>query len=139
MIWTAFLSGSDLADGANQTEAFTEPLMVLLRDPEEVRDHQHGERLGVRANELAAAGGDEFVELPIGEALHELLATLESLGREKTHEQPPLTRVVWGVHGDHVFAQRKLIPVPGHDVAHVVALERHREGRVRADDRHGVH
>ena len=45
--------------------------MVGFGHAEEVGDDEHGERLGVRGDELAAAVGDELVELPIGEAPHE--------------------------------------------------------------------
>ena len=40
-----------------------EHLVVLLRDAEQVRDHQHRERLGVFGEELTLAVGDELVEL----------------------------------------------------------------------------
>ena len=60
--------GADLADGAAQAEALTEPLVVLLGHAEEVGDHEHGEGLGVGGDELAAAVGDELVELVVGEA-----------------------------------------------------------------------
>ena len=42
--------------------------MVLLGHAEQVGDDEHGERLGVGADELAVAVGDELVELLVGEA-----------------------------------------------------------------------
>ena len=51
-----------------QAEALAEPLVVLLGHAEHVGDGQHGEGLGVGADELAPAVGDELVELPVGEA-----------------------------------------------------------------------
>ena len=50
--------------------------MLRFGDAEEVGDDEHRERLGVRADELAGASGDQLVELPIGEAPHELLVLL---------------------------------------------------------------
>ena len=54
-----------------EAEPVTEPLVVLLGHAEHVGHHEHGERLRVRADELAAAVGDELVELPVRQAPHE--------------------------------------------------------------------
>ena len=59
----ALLAGADLAGVPAQAEALAEPLVVLLGHAEHVGDHEHGERLRVGADELAAAVGDELVEL----------------------------------------------------------------------------
>ena len=59
-----------------QAEALAEALVVLLGHAEQVGDDEHGEGLGVGADELAAAVGDELVELLVGEAPHELLVVL---------------------------------------------------------------
>ena len=65
-----------------QAEALAEPLVVLLGHAEQVGDDEHGERLGVGADELAVAVGDELVELLVGEAPHERLVVLEPLRRD---------------------------------------------------------
>jgi hypothetical protein len=80
--------------------------MVLFGYPEHVGDHQHGERLGVGADEFAVAVGHELVELPIGQVAHELLAPLKATGREEAHQQRPLAGVLRGIHGDHVLVHR---------------------------------
>ena len=59
-----------------QPEALAEPLVVLLGHAEQVGDDEHGERLGVGADELAVTVGDELVELLVGEAPHERLVVL---------------------------------------------------------------
>ena len=53
--------------------------MVFLRHAEQVGDDEHGEGLRVGADELAAAVGEELVELLVGEAPHERLVVLEPL------------------------------------------------------------
>ena len=78
---------------------------------EQVGDHEHGERLGVRADELAPAVGDELVELLVGEAPHELLVLLEPLRRDQPHQQRALPRVLRRVHRDHVLVHRELVAV----------------------------
>ena len=78
---------------AAQAEALAEPLVVVFGHAEQVGDHEHGERLRVRADELAAAVGDELVELLVGEAPHELLVVLEPLRRDQPHQQRALLRV----------------------------------------------
>ena len=67
------LAGTHLADGAAQSETFTEALVVLLGHTEEICDHQHGERLSVRIDELASTVPDELVQLLIGESPDERL------------------------------------------------------------------
>ena len=68
------VAGAELARvGALQTETLAEPLVVGFGHAQEVGHDEHGERLRVRADELAAAAADELVELLIGEAPHELL------------------------------------------------------------------
>ena len=59
-----------------QTEALAEPLVVRLGHAEHVGHDEHGEGLRVGADELAAAVGDELVELLVGEAPHERLVVL---------------------------------------------------------------
>ena len=102
---------TELARIGAEAEAGTEPLVLRFGNAEEVGDHEHRERLGVRADELAGAPGDQLVELTIGEAPHELLVLLQSLRRDQAHEQRPLARVLRRVHGDHVLVHRELIPV----------------------------
>ena len=73
------LAGSDLADGSAEAEALAEALMVLLGHPEEIGDHQHGERLGVGGDELTPPLAEELVELLVGQPPHELLVLLQPL------------------------------------------------------------
>ena len=98
--------------------------MVLFRHAEQVGDHEHGERLRVRVDELAAAVGDELVELLIGEAPHEVLVVLEPLRRDEPHQERAFLRVRGRVHRDHVLVHRQLVAVAVDDGADVVALER---------------
>ena len=84
---------ADLAGVAAQAEAFAEPLVIVFGHAEQVGDHEHGERLRVRADELALPVGDELVELLIGEAPHELLVVLQPLRRDQPHQDRPLLRV----------------------------------------------
>ncbi len=126
------LAGADLADGAAQAEAVSEALVVLLGHPEQVGDHQHGEGLGVGADELAPAVADELVELLVGEAPDELLVVLQPLRGDQPHQQGPLAGVVGRVHRHHVLVHRQLVPVAIDDVADVVALAA-APGRWRTD------
>ena len=119
---------------AVQAEALPEPLVVGLGHPEEVGDRQHGERLRVGADELAATVGDELVELLIGETPHERLVLLQPLRRDEAHQQAPLARVLGRVHGDEVLVHRELVAVAFDDVAHVVAFQRHGEDGEGPDD-----
>ena len=131
----ALLAHADLAGVAAQAEVFAEPPVILFRHAEQVGDHEHRERLRVRADELAAAVGDELAELLIGEAPHELLVVLEPLRRDQPHQERAFLRVRGRIHGDHVLVHRQLVAVAIDDVAHVVALERHRERGERTDHR----
>ena len=90
----ALLAGPDLADGAGQAEPVAEPLMVLLGDAEQIGDGEHGERLGVGGDELAAAVGQEGVELLVGQPPHERLVVLEALRGDQPHQQAPFPGVV---------------------------------------------
>ena len=90
----------------DEPEALAEPLVVGFRHAEQVGDDEHGEGLRVRADELAAAVGDELVELLVGEAPHERLVVLEPLRRDQPHQQRPLAGVVGRVHRDHVLVHR---------------------------------
>ena len=90
----ALLAGADRTEVPLQPEALAEPLVVLLRHAEQVGDDEHGEGLGVGADELAAAVGEELVELLVGEAPHELLVVLQALRRDQPHEQRPLAGVL---------------------------------------------
>ena len=107
----AGLPGADLAHGAGHAEARTELLVLGFGHAEEVGDGEHRERLGVRADELAATVGDELVELLVGEAPHERFVVLEPLRRDQPHQQRPLVGVVGRVHRDHVLVHRQLVPV----------------------------
>ena len=109
--------------------------MVGLGHAEQVGDDEHREGLGVRADELAVAVGDELVELLIGEPPHELLVVPEALRREQPHQQRPLARVIGRIHRDHVLVHRELVAVRVDDLADVVALEWHREHGERTDHR----
>ena len=131
----ALLGDTELAGGAEQAEPLAEPLMIGLRHPEEVGDDEHGERLRVRVDELAAAAAREFVELPIGQAPHERLVLLEPHRRQQPHQQGALARVIGRVHRHHVLAHRELVPIAVDDVAHVVTLERDGELREGTDHR----
>jgi hypothetical protein len=108
--------------------------MVFFGDPEQIGDHQHGEGLGVRADELASAVGSELAELLIGEAPHELLVVLQALWCDQPHQERALLRVRGRIHRHHVFVHRQLVAVAIDDGAHV-AFERHRERCERTDDR----
>ena len=55
------------------------------------------------------------------------LVVLQAFGRDQPHEQSPLAGVVGRVHGHHVLVHGQLVPVAVDDVAHVVALQRHRK------------
>ena len=110
--------------------------MVLLGDAEQIGDDQHGERLGVGPDELAAPVGEELVELLVGEAPHERLVVLQPLRRDQPHQERSLPGVVGRVHRDHVLEHRQVVAVGVDDLAHVVALQRDREGGEGAD--HGV-
>ena len=56
------------------------------------------------------------------------------LGVMQPHQQRALARVVGRIHRDHVLGHGELVTVLVDDRAHVVALERDREGRERPDD-----
>ena len=129
-----FLAGSDLTDGAAQPETLSKASVILFGHPEEIGDHQHGEGLGVRADELAPTIVDELVQLLTGEAPDEFLIVLEPLRGDESHQQGPLAGVVGWVHGHHVLVHRQLVPVAIDDVADVVALKWHREGGKWTDD-----
>ena len=58
---------SDLARRVAQAEELPEALVVGFGHAEDVGDGEHGERLGVGADELAAAVRDELVDLLIGQ------------------------------------------------------------------------
>ena len=109
--------------------------MIRFGHAEQVGDDEHGEGLRVRADELAPAVADELVELLVGEAPHELLVVLQPLRRDQPHQQRAFLRVLGRVHRDHVLVHRQLVAVAIDDLADVVALERHRERRERADHR----
>ena len=83
----ALRSGADRTGCRAQAEAFAEPAVVGFRYPEQIGHDEHRERLRVRADELAAAVGDELVELLIGEAPHERLVVLEPPRRDQPHER----------------------------------------------------
>ena len=128
-------AGADLARVPAQAEPLAEPLVIFFGHAEQVGDHEHRERLRVRADELAVAVADELAELLVGEAPHELLVVLEPLRRDEPHQERAFLRVRGRVHGDHVLVHRELVAVAVDHVAHVVALERHRERRERTDHR----
>lgn len=109
--------------------------MVLLGYAQHVGDHEHGEWLGVRTDELALPTSDELVDLLIGQAPHECLVVPQPFRSQETHDERPLTRVHGLVHGHHVLVHRELVPVRVDDVPDVVALERNGEGSKRPDDR----
>ena len=129
-----FFARSYLTDGAAQPESLSKASVILFGHPEEVGDYQHGEGLGVRADELAPTIADELVQLLTGEAPDELLIVLEPLRGDEPHQQGPLAGVVGWVHGHHVLVHRQLVPVAIDDVADVVALKWHREGGKWTDD-----
>ena len=107
----ALRPGADLTGRRAQAEALAEPPVVGFGHSEQIGDDEHRERLRVRADELAAAVGDELVELLIGEAPHERLVVLEPLRRDQPHEQRPLLRVHRRVHRHHVLVHRELVAV----------------------------
>ena len=90
---SACAAGADLARVAAQAEELAEALVILFGHAEQVGDHEHGERLCVRADELAPAVGGELAELPVGEAPHELLVVLEALRRDEPHQERAFLRV----------------------------------------------
>ena len=109
---------------AAETEAFAEPLVVRFGDPEQVGDDEHRERLRVRADELAAAVGNELVELSVCEPPHEGFVVLQPLGRDESHQQRALAGVRGWVHRHHVLVHRELVSVTVDDGADVVPFER---------------
>ncbi len=109
--------------------------MVHFGHAEDVGDGEHGEGLRVGADELAVAVRDELVDLSVGRPPHELLVLLEALRREQAHHQGALLGVHGWVHGHHVLVHGQLVPVTVDDRSDVVAFERHRKGRKRADHR----
>ena len=130
------VTGPGLTRRHAQAESIAEPLMVFVGHPEEVRHDEHGEGLRIGADELAAAaGGDELVELLVGESPHELLVVLEPFRGDQTHQQRPLAGVRRWVHGHHVLVHRQLVSVAIDDLADIVARERHRESCERPNHR----
>ena len=79
-----------------QAEALAEPLVVGLGHAEQVGDDEHGERLRVGADELAATVGDELVELLIGETPHELLVLLAAASGVRSRISSARSRVCSG-------------------------------------------
>ncbi len=106
--------------------------MVRLRYAEKVGDGEHGERLAVVADELAAAAVDELVDLAIGEPPHELLVVVQPLRRDQPHQQRAVQRVLRRIEGEDLVAERQLVAVLLDQRAHVVvALERYGEAGER--------
>ena len=133
-IETGTLLAPELTGRSAEPEAFAEPLMLRLRHTEEVGDDEQRERLRVRADELAAAVGEELVELLIGEAPHERLVLLQAFRREQPHQQRPLPGVLGRVHGHHVLVHRQPVPEAIDELTDVVTFQRLREGRERTHD-----
>ena len=127
---------AQLTGRSGEPEPLAEPLEVGLGHAQQVGHDEHGEGLGVGADELAAAVGDELVELPVGVAPHELFVLLQAPRAEEPHQQRPLASVLGRVHGDHVLVHRQLVAVALDDLADVVTLQRHGEHGERSD--HGV-
>ena len=123
-----------LADGAGLlarpgTEPLAEQFVVALRYAEQVGDDEHGERLAVRADELAVAAVDELVDLTIGEPPHELLVLAQPLRRDQPHQQRAVRGVDRRVEREQLVADRQRVAVLLDERADVVALERRREIR----------
>ena len=121
--------------GGPGTEPRAEQLVVALRDAEQVGDDEHGERLAVLADELAAAAVDELVDLAVGEAPHELLVLAQSLRRDQAHEQRAVRGVDRRVEREQLIAHRQLVAVLLDERVDVVALERDGEAGERPGGR----
>ena len=115
-----------------RTELLAEQLVVALGNAEEVGDHEQRERLAVPADELVVAAVDELVELPVGEAPHELLVLLQALRGDQPHQQRTVRGVHRRVEGQDLIAERQLAAVLLDQGADVVALQRDREPRERS-------
>ena len=112
-----------------RAELFAEELVVGFRNAEEVGDHEEREWLAVPADELVVAPFEELVELTIGEAPHELLVLLQPLRCDQTHQQRAVRGVHRRVEGQDLIVEGELVAVPLDQVAHVVAVQGHREPR----------
>ncbi len=129
------LRAADAAASVLAGEGATEFLVVRLRDAEQIRDDEHGERVGVPRDELGLVAPHELVDLTVGEPPHEILVLLEPLRRELAHQQVPVVVVLRGVHRDDLVAERQLASMfrdEGADI--LLSLERNREPGERAGD-----
>ena len=121
------LAAPDRVTRALRRQLGSKHLVILLGHPEQIRDHQHCERARELADELAAAIGDEFVDLAVGEPPDELLVLAEALRRDQPHQQRAMRRVHGRVEGRELVAHRELVAVSLDERAHVVTGEGHRE------------
>ncbi len=116
-------------------ELLAEHRPVLLRNTEQVGDHEKRERTGEVTHDLAGPTTDELVDLPIGERPHELLVLLQALRCDQTHEQPAMRLVHRRVHRRKLVAERQFVAMLLDQLTDVVTLERDREAGERARDR----
>jgi hypothetical protein len=116
-------------------EHLREQLVIRLRNSEQVGDHQHGERVGEPADELAASAPVELVDLAVGEAPHELLVLAEALGRDQPHQEGAVIGVPGRIERDDLISHRELVTVLLDQPAHIVALEGNRESGKRSGHR----
>ena len=76
----------------------------------------------------ASPPAHELIDLTIGQAPHEVLVLLESLGRELAHQQVPVVVVLRGIHGDDLVTEGQLATVLRDEATDILLpLERDRE------------
>src|SRR3954468_12676948 len=113
------LAAAELPGRRAETESLAEPLVLRLRNSEEVGDDEQREGLRVGRDELAPTEGKQLVELLVGQAPHEVLVLAEALRRDEAHQQRPLARVVRRIHRDHVLVHREVVAMGVDDLADV--------------------
>ena len=113
-------------------QALGEQPVIRLGDAFQVGDHQQRERRRVVADELAPTLLDQLAQLPIGEALHELLVGSQPPGCQQAHHQRSVGGVSRRVERGQLVAERQLVAVALDDVGDVVALERFGERHERS-------
>ena len=91
--------------GADVPRPALELLPVPRRDPEQLGDHDGGEREREGADEVAAARGGDLVQEVADDAPHPLPTPVDGPRREGVLGEAPQARVVGGIAEDHPAPQ----------------------------------
>src|SRR5262245_53720131 len=84
-------------------------LVVLMRDTQQVGDHEQREGPRVGGGEFHLATIGELVDQFVGEGPHELLVLLDPSGREELADQRAMPGVLGGIEGGDLVTHRDLV------------------------------